>query len=314
MTVQTREPVTQRPPWWSAKRWTARHLQERGMELFILANGLTAVAILLGIMGLLVREGLPLFAEYGVLDFLLGRHWYPVSDPPSFGMLPAFAATLWITAGAIAIALPVGVGAAVFLAEVAPDGVRRVVKPTIELLAGVPSIVIGFIALTVVNPLVREWANLNTGLSGLTAAVMLAFMALPVIISISDDALRAVPREYREAAYALGATRWETVRHVLVPGAFSGITAAVMLGVGRAIGETMTVLMVAGGAIQIPRFITEPMRPMTATIAAEISNAVQGGIQYHALFMLGLVLFLLTFLVNLTADLVLERQRRRFRP
>jgi phosphate transport system permease protein len=162
------------------------------------------------------------------------------------------------------------------------------------------------------SPLVQSTFNLNTGLCGLTAGIMLSLMSLPIIISVSEDALRAVPDEFRQAAYALGATRWETIRHVCIPAALSGITAAIMLGVGRAIGETMTVLMVAGGALAVPMSATEPMMPMTAAIASGIGNAVRGGLQYQALFAIGLILFILTLAVNVVADRVLERQKRRF--
>lgn len=292
---------------------SSRHrFGERLVEGFLAFNGVLAIAVLLGIFLLLLREGLPIFLHTDPWQFLTGTHWYPVSSPPVFGVLPSLVATLMVTAGAILIALPIGVACAAYLAEVAPPVVREVLKPLIELLAGVPSVVIGFIGLVVLAPLVKDILHLPTGLNGLTAAIMLAFMSLPVVVSVSEDAIAAVPREYREAAYALGATQWQTIVHVLIPAALSGITAAVMLGVGRAIGETMTVLMVAGGAVSVPAFITDPMRPMTATIAAEINNAVQGGLQYQALFAIGIILFLLTFLVNLVADLVLEQQRRRF--
>jgi len=289
-----------------------RRLREQAIEGFIFLNALLGVVVLVGIMGLLLREGLPLFRDYSFVDFVTGKHWFPVSDPPTFGMLPSFTATLWVTGAAIAIALPIGVLSAVFLSEMAPPWLRDVLKPLIELISGVPSIVIGFIGLLVLAPFLADALNLNTGLTGLTAAIMLAFMSLPLIISISDDALRAVPDEYREGAYALGATRWQTVWFVLIPAAFSGVTASVMLGIGRAVGETMTVLMVAGGALKIQTSITEPMRPMTATIAAEINNAVQGGEQYRALFATGIVLFILTFIANLVADIVLERQKKKF--
>jgi phosphate transport system permease protein len=195
---------------------------------------------------------------------------------------------------------------------VAPAGVRETVKPIIEILAGIPSVVMGFIGLMLLSPLVQSAFNLNTGLSGLAAGIMLSLMSLPIIISVSEDALRAVPDDFGQAAYALGSTRWETIRHVAIPGALSGITAAIMLGVGRAIGETMTVLMVAGGAIAVPVSPTEPMMPMTAAIASGIGNAVRGGLQYQALFAIGLTLFVITLAVNLIADKVLERQKRKF--
>jgi phosphate transport system permease protein len=227
-------------------------------------------------------------------------------------MFTFFAATLWVTLIATAVAVPIGVLCAAYLAEIAPSSVRETVKPIIELLAGIPSVVMGLIGLLLLSPLVQSIFNLNTGLCGLTAAIMLSMMSLPIIVSVSEDALRAVPKEFREASYALGATKWETIRHVCIPGALSGIAAATMLGVGRAIGETMTVLMIAGGALAVPYSPTEPMMPMTAAIASGIGNAVRGGPQYQALFAIGLILFLMTLSVNLIADRVLERQKRKF--
>ena len=291
------------------RRW---RLGERVIEGWIFLNGLLAIVVLLGVLVLLLREGLPIFFYTPPWEFFFGTKWYPVSEPPTFGIMPFFVATLWVTLTSTAIAVPVGVGCAAYLAEVAPAKVRETVKPIVELLAGIPSVVMGFIGLMLLSPLVQSMFNLNTGLSGLTAAIMLSMMSLPIIVSVSEDALRAVPREFREAAYALGATKWETIRHVCIPGALSGIAAAVMLGVGRAIGETMTVLMVAGGALAVPYSPTEPMMPMTAAIASGIGNAVRGGLQYQALFAIGLILFVMTFAVNLIADRVLERQKRKF--
>jgi len=291
------------------RRW---RLGERAIESWIFLNGLLAVVVLLGVLVLLLREGLPAFTYTPPWKFFFGTEWYPVSDPPTFGMMPFFVATFWVTLVSTAIAVPIGVGCAAYLAEVAPAKVRETVKPLIELLAGIPSVVMGFIGLMLLSPLVQSAFNLNTGLSGLTAAIMLSMMSLPIIVSVSEDALRAVPKEFREAAYALGATKWETIRHVSIPGALSGIVAAVMLGVGRAIGETMTVLMVAGGALAVPLSPTEPMMPMTAAIASGIGNAVRGGLQYQALFAIGLILFIMTLTVNLIADRVLERQKRKF--
>ncbi len=290
----------------------AWRLREKGIELFIMANGVLAVLVLIGIFILLLKEGLPAFLYTSPWDFLSGEKWYPVSDPPTFGILPFLTATMVVTAVATIFAVPVGVACAIFLADIAPERLRETVKPLIELLAGVPSVVMGVIGLIVLSTIVQQFFNLSTGLCALTAGIMLALMSVPIVVSISEDALTAVPKEYREASYALGATKWQTIRHVCVPAALSGITAAIMLGIGRAIGETMTVLMVAGGAIALNLSPLEPMRPMTATIAAEINNAVRGGLQYQALFAIGLVLFILTFFVNLAADQVLERQKRKF--
>jgi phosphate transport system permease protein len=291
------------------RRW---RVGEKLIEGWILLAGILAIVILLGIVILLFREGVPTFWHTSPLDFLLGTKWYPVSDPPTFGIMPFFVSTITITAVATAIAVPIGVACAAYLAEVASARVRETVKPLIELLAGIPSVVMGFIGLMLLSPLVQSAFNLNTGLCGLTAAIMLSMMSLPIIISVSEDALRAVPDEFRQASYALGATKWETIRHVSIPAALSGITAAVMLGVGRAIGETMTVLMVAGGALAIPHSPTDPMMPMTAAIASGIGNAVRGGLQYQALFAVGLALFIITLGVNVIANRVLERQRRKF--
>jgi phosphate transport system permease protein len=291
------------------RRW---RLGEWFIEGWIFLAGLLSIVVLLGIIALLLKEGLPIFLYTPPWEFFFGTEWYPVSEPPTFGITSFFVSTLWITLVATAISVPIGVACAAYLAEVAPDRVRETVKPIVEILAGIPSVVMGFIGLMLLSPLVQSAFNLNTGLCGLTAGIMLSLMSLPIIVSVSEDALRAVPDEFRQASYALGATKWETIRHVCIPAALSGITAAVMLGVGRAIGETMTVLMVAGGALAVPVSPTDPMMPMTAAIASGIGNAVRGGLQYQALFAIGLILFILTLAVNIIADRVLERQKRKF--
>ncbi len=285
---------------------------ERFVEGWIPFAGILTIVILLGIVFFLLKEGLPIFAYTSPAEFFSGTLWYPVSEPPTFGILPFFVSTMMITLVSTAIAVPIGIGTAAYLSEVASPRVRSIIKPAIEMLAGIPSVVMGFIGLMLLSPVVREAFNLNTGLTGLTAAIMLSMMSLPIIISVSEDALRAVPDDFKQASYALGATRWETIKHVSIPAAMSGIAAAVMLGVGRAIGETMTVLMVAGGALSVPHSPAEPMMPMTAAIASGIGNAVRGGLQYQALFAIGLILFVLTLAVNLFADRVLERQKRKF--
>jgi len=291
------------------RRW---RVGERVIEGGIFLASLLAIVVLLGIVAVLLRQGLPIFSYTPPWEFLFGTQWYPVSEPPTFGTTTFFVATIWVTVVATVIAVPIGVACAAYLAEVAPSSVRESVKPVIELLAGIPSVVIGFIGLLLLSPLVQSMFNLNTGLSGLAAGIMLSLMSLPIIVSVSEDALRAIPDEFRQAAYALGATKWEVVRHVSIPAALSGISAAIMLGVGRAIGETMTVLMIAGGALAVPVSPTQPMMPMTAAIASGIGNAVRGGLQYQALFAIGLLLFLITLAVNLIADRVMERQKRKF--
>ena len=285
---------------------------EKLIEGFVALNGVLAIIVLIGVLVLLIKEGLPIFRYTPPWKFFFGTKWYPVSDPPTFGIIPFFVATLVITAISTLLAIPIGVGSAVFLAEVASPGLRKIVKPAIELLAGIPSVVMGFIGLVLLSPLVQSAFNLNTGLCGLTAAIMLSLMSLPVIVTVSDDALRAVPVELRQASYALGVTSWDTIRNLTLPSAISGISAAIMLGVGRAIGETMTVLMVAGGALAVPYSPTQPMMPMTAAIASGIGNAVRGGLQYQALFAIGLTLFVFTLLINLLADRILKAQKRKF--
>lgn len=291
------------------RRW---RLREKFIESWIFLAGILSIVVLIGIVILLFKEGLPIFTDTPPWEFFFGSKWYPVSEPPTFGIMPFFVSTVWITLVATAISVPVGVACAAYLSEIAPESVRETVKPVIEILAGIPSVVMGIIGLLLLSPVVQSAFNLNTGLSGLTAGIMLAFMSLPIIVSVSEDALRAVPDSFRQASYALGATKWETISHVCIPSALSGITAAIMLGVGRAIGETMTVLMVAGGALAVPVSPTEPMMPMTAAIASGIGNAVRGGLQYQALFAIGLTLFIITLAVNFIAERVLERQKRKF--
>jgi phosphate transport system permease protein len=287
-------------------------LGERVIEGWIFLAGLLAIVVLLGIIFILLKEGLPIFTHTPPWEFFFGTHWYPVSNPPTFGIAPFFVSTLMITLIATIIAVPIGVACAAYLSEVAPSRLSETIKPIIEILAGIPSVMMGFIGLALLSPFVQSLFHLNTGLCGLTAAIMLSLMSLPIIVSVSEDALHAVPREFKEASYALGATKWETIWYVCIPSALSGIAAAVMLGVGRAIGETMTVLMVAGGALAVPVSPTDPMTTMTSAIASGIGNAVRGGLQYQALFAIGLILFILTLAVNIIAERVLERQKRKF--
>ncbi|MDD5288123.1 MAG: phosphate ABC transporter permease subunit PstC [Dehalococcoidales bacterium] len=289
-----------------------RRSGERLIEGWIFLAGMLAIIVLLGIIFILLKEGLPVFANTNPWDFLFGTKWYFLADPPVFGITPFFVSTLMITLISTVIAVPIGVACAAYLSEVAPPKVSNTVKPIIEILAGIPSVMMGFIGLALLSPFVQSLFNLPTGLSGLTAAIMLSLMSLPIIVSVSEDALHAVPKEFKEASYALGATKWETIWHVCIPSALSGIAAAIMLGVGRAIGETMTVLMVAGNALAVPASPVDPMTTMTSIIASSIGNAVRGGVQYQALFAIGLILFILTLAVNIIAERVLERQKRKF--
>jgi phosphate transport system permease protein len=244
-------------------------------------------------------------------DFFGGREWIPTATPaPRFGVLPLILGTLWVSIAAILIALPLGLGVAVYLSELAGARMRRFLKPTIELLAGIPSVVYGFFGLVVLVPLVQKMFDLPVGETGFTGAVILAVMALPTIITVAEDAMRGTPAAMREASLALGATHWQTIRKVIVPFARSGISAAVVLGIGRAIGETMAVLMVTGNAAVMPRSLFEPLRTIPATIAAELGEAPSGGAHYQALFMLGCILFAITLAISITAEAVSKNKHR----
>ena len=254
------------------------------------------------IMVFLFMEGLPAFKEVGIIEFFFGMHWYPTSEPPEFQIFPLIVGSLAVTAVASCLAIPLGVMTAAWLTEVAPTALRRIVKPLIELLAAFPSVVIGFLGMIILAPILQDWFDADTGLNLLNAGIMLAFMSVPTICSVAEDALFGVPQSLREASLALGATRWETTAKVVIPAAFSGIGTACMLGISRSIGETMVVLMVAGGAGIIPESIFDPVRPMPAAIAAEIAEASFRGEHYHALFAIGIVLFMLTLAFNRIAQ------------
>lgn len=268
-----------------------------------------SVLLLALILLFLFREGLPLFNRISVTDFLFGTAWYPTYDPPEFGIWPLIVGSLAVTFFASLIAVPLGLLSAVYIAEIAPGGIKEILKSIIELLAGLPSVVLGFFGMVIVGPWLQETFDLPTGLNIVNAAIMLAIMAVPTISSISEDALYAVPREFKEASYALGATRYETILRVIIPAALSGISTAVILGMARAMGETMVVLMVAGGAAAVPESIFDAVRPMTASIAAEMGEAPFRSDHYHALFATGIVLFLITLAFNLIADAISNRFR-----
>ncbi len=261
-----------------------------------------SVLLLAMIVLFLFREGLPLFKDVSLSQFLFGSFWYPTYSPPEYGIWPLIVGSVIVTVLSCLIAVPFGVLSALYLSEIAPAGIREILKSVIELLAGLPSVVLGFFGMVILAPWMQETFDLPTGLNIVNAAVMLAIMAVPTISSISEDALYTVPREYKEASYALGATKYETLVRVSIPAALSGISTAVILGMARAIGETMVVLMVAGGAAAIPRGIFDSVRPMTASIAAEMGEAPFQSGHYHALFATGIVLFFITLAFNLIAD------------
>ena len=243
-------------------------------------------------------------------EFFGGKEWLPTAQPSAqLGVLPLIMGTLWVSLGAILLALPLGLAAAVYMSEIANDNVRRIMKPLIELLAGIPSVVYGFFGLVIIVPLIQKTFNLPVGETGLAGSIILGIMALPTIITISEDAMRNTPRAMKEASLALGASKWQTIYKVVVPYSISGITAGAILGIGRAIGETMAVLMVTGNAAVMPHSILEPVRTIPATIAAELGEASNGGLHYKALFALGCILFLITLFINLTVEFVTSRNK-----
>jgi phosphate transport system permease protein len=287
-----------------------RQIKEIIIKYIFFIFALVSIIVLGLIVFSLFREGLPIFGKVSVSKFLLGTEWYPTSDPPLFGIFPLIVGSLIVTLFATLVAVPLGVLTAIYISEVAPKAVKEVLKSVIELLAGLPSVVLGFFGMVVVAPWLQNTFDLPTGLNIINASMILAIMAIPTISSISEDALYAVPREFKEASYALGATKFETIIKIIVPAALSGISTAVMLGMARAIGETMVVLMVAGGAAAIPESIFDSVRPMPASIAAEMGEAPFRSAHYQALFAIGIVLFFLTLLFNLIADYVSHKFRQ----
>jgi len=265
---------------------------------------------LFGITLTLFIEGLPIFRTVGFFEFIFSKSWYPTYEPPEFGILPLILSSLWVTVFALVIAIPLSLGSAIYISELASPRMKEILKPIIELLAGIPSVVYGFFGMVFLAPLVQKIFNLPTGLTCFTASVILGIMVVPTITSLAEDAISAISKDTREASFALGATKWETITRAVVPAASSGIVTAIILGMGRAAGETMTVLMVAGGATMIPKSLFQPVRPMTATIAAEMGEAPMGSAHYHALFAIALVLFFLTLILNLLVDWLSSRRKR----
>jgi len=288
-----------------------RNWPELIIESLIRATGYSAILFVALILIFLLREGLPALAEVKFAD-LFSERWYPIEA--HFGLLPLIGGSLIVTLGAALLAVPFGLATAIFIAEIAPRWAREVLKPLVEILGGLPSVVLGFLGMLALAPLIRTTLNTPTGLTAFTGSLLLAGMAVPTLVSVAEDALDAVPKSYRDAALALGATKWQTIWRVTVPAARSGVLTAIMLGIGRAIGETMTVMMVTGNAARLPTTLNSfflPVRTMTATIAAEMGEVANGSEHYHVLFTIGIVLFLISFVVNLTASAVVFQQRKR---
>jgi len=285
-----------------------RKFKEFIIEKLILICGLASILFVVLIFIFLLREGLAVFKTVGPFEFLLGKSWYPISEPAQLGILPLIIGSLLVTLGAAIISIPIGVASAVYISEIAPLKIKEILKAGIELLAAIPSVVLGFIGMVTLVPWVKNIFHLPTGLTALSGSIMLAFMAMPTIVSIAEDAVYSVPKSYKEGALALGATHWQTIYRIILPAGSSGILAAIMLGIGRVIGETMAVMMITGNAAIIPHTILQPVRTLTATIAAEMGEAVVGSEHYFALFAIGIALFVISFAINVTADLFLHKR------
>jgi phosphate transport system permease protein len=285
--------------------------QEYVIPRLIKVCGYSAILFVALIFFFLLREGLPALAEVK-LGNLLSTRWYPIEN--HFGILPLITGSLIVTLGAMLVAVPFGLGTAVFISEVAPRWAREILKPLVELLGGLPSVVLGFLGILILAPFLRVFLDLPTGLTALAGSLLLGGIAVPTVVSIAEDALDAVPLSYREGAWALGATKWQTIWRVTLPAARSGVLTALMLGVGRTIGETMTVMMVTGNAPVMATAITSifrPVRTMTATVAAEMGEVANGSTHYHVLFFIGLVLFLISLAVNVLASSVVFQSKKR---
>ncbi|MBE0425035.1 MAG: phosphate ABC transporter permease subunit PstC [Nitrospirae bacterium] len=321
-----------------ALKWQTR---EKAVEIIVTSVGFLSVIVLLLIGFFLFKEAFYIFYKAGVLKVLFGTAWYPTYEPPSFGMFPLIMGTVAVTVLTAIMAIPLGLATAVYIAEIAHYKVKEILKPLVEMLASFPSVVLGFFGMVVIAPILSSWLSpiiserlpellrstnlpfvsttladmcydklfIASGLNISTAALMLSVRAIPIISSIAEDALTAVPRTYREASYSLGASKWETIWRVVIPSSVSGLSVAVILGIGTIIGETMIVLMVAGGAAVIPLWIFDPARPMPSAIAAEMAEAPYQSLHYHALFGVGAILFLITFLLSLISDFVSRKYR-----
>jgi len=285
--------------------------RETLITILIKGTGYSAIVFVGMIFVFLLLEGLPAIQKVN-LGTLFSSRWYPIED--YFGLLPLIGGSIIITLGAILIAVPFGIGTAVYLSEIAPRWIRELMKPFIEILGGLPSVVLGFLGMLILSPFLRNLLELPTGLTALAGSILLGGIAIPTVVSIAEDALDAVPKSFRDASLAIGATEWQTIWRVTLPAARSGVLTAIMLGIGRAIGETMTVMMVTGNAPILPKGISDlfsPVRTMTATIAAEMGEVANGSVHYHVLFLIGIVLFLISLVVNITASAVVFRQKKR---
>jgi phosphate transport system permease protein len=279
-------------------------IKEKLFKYLTEAAALCSVVFLFGIIFSIFKEGYVIFTEVGFLKFLFGKSWHPTHYPAEFGILPLIISSIVVTGGALIVSVPLGVGSAIYISELAHPKGKEILKPIVELLAGVPSVIYGLFGMAFLGPFISRVFGLPIGLNAFNASIILGVMVVPIISSISEDAINSVPRQLREASYALGANKWETIIRVILPAAKSGVISSIVLGFGRAIGETMVVLMVAGGATAIPRSIFRPVRPMTSAIAAEMGETTMGSSHFHALFGIAIVLFMITFISNLITEWV----------
>jgi phosphate transport system permease protein len=294
-------------------------LKEKSIRTVFFFTAFFAVIVITFILFFLLRDGYQIFEQVGIISFLLGISWTPAAVVPSYGILPLIVGTLFVTIGAMVFAVPLSIGCAIYISELASPRIKGVLKPATELLAGIPSVVYGFFGLIVLTTFIRTTFDIPSGLTWLAGSVLLGIMALPTIISVSEDAISSVPEEYREGSLAVGATRWQTISRVIVPAALSGIAAAIILGIGRAIGETMAVLMVTGNAAIIPNPIwnvLSPVQTLTGTLGMEMGDVIIGSDHYHALFGVAVVLLIITLIINLSAVSILSyiREGRTGRP
>lgn len=283
---------------------------DRTPKIMITTVACSGLAVMLFILFFLIRESLPILAETSLTALLTGKGWYPAYEPPEFGMLPLIAGSISVTLLASLIAVPVSILLAIFIAEICPRGLRECFKPILEILGFFPSVVLGFLGMVILAPWLQETFALLSGLNMFNASLLMGVMILPIVASMAEDALTAVPRDLRDASFAMGATRSETIWRVVVPAALPGIMQAVLLGVMRAIGETMVVLMAAGGAALIPISVMDPVRPLTSAIASEMGETPVGSAHYHVLFFAGLLLLVMTLAINLFALWVEKRGRK----
>jgi phosphate transport system permease protein len=293
-----------------------KRIKETSIKTIFFLSAISSIIVIFSIIFFLLRDGIPIFQKVGIWDFISGTRWYPTGSPPLYGAFPLVVGTLLVTLGAMVIAIPLSLGSAIFIAEIATPRMRAIIKPAIELLAGIPSVVYGFFGLIVLTVWLRVTFNQPSGESWLAGSILLGIMAIPTITSVAEDAIRSVPREYKEGSLALSATRWQTISKVIVPSAFSGITAAIILGMGRAIGETMAVLMVCGnptyGLIPSPIWnVFAPIKTLTATLGIEMGEVAANSNHYYALFGVAILLLVITLVVNILASVILNRLKEK---